>query len=318
MSQMNFLYVGNFVPPHSTENDIKATLESMGFGVTPMQENRADPDHIRKLALQHDAMIWTTTWGYEQPLDYTLETIDMLKASGIPTIAYHLDLFFGVKRKGKPLVQEPMFHMEHMFSPDANHEESFRALGTGVNHHYLPPGVLEASCYLGRKRAAYNPIKLAFVGSYRYHPEWPHRTRLLAEAHNRYGAAFVQFGHIPERKVRGQMLNDLYASVPVVLGDSLCLDREFSTYWSDRVYETLGRGGLLVMPEIHALNAEDQFNGLLPTWPWEDWDRMEQEINYWIENPDEALALRGKLQAIVRAGHTYRHRWNKVLKTVWG
>ena len=210
-----------------------------------------------------------------------------------------------------------MFYTEHLFSPDGNHEQSFLDLGTGVNHHYLPPAVLESSCYLGQKRAAYSNLQVAFVGSERYHPEWPHRLHLLAEARKQYGDRFGLFGHEQGKKIRGRMLNDLYASVPVILGDSLCLDQEFSTYWSDRVYETLGRGGLLVMPEIYALNVEDQFDGWLPTWPWNDWDRMASETGYWVANPAEARERGLALQKIVKDGHTYRHRWNKVLKTVW-
>lgn len=316
MTNMTFAYVGNFKPPFSTENDIKATLESMGFGVITLQEDKVAPDHVRKVALGADALLWTMTWPHCQDLEYTRETVGMLKAKGIPSIGYHLDLFFGVSRGGRDYANEPMFQLEHLFSPSADHEESFAALGTGVQHHYLPPGVLEASCYRGRKRAAYGHVEVAFMGSLGYHPEWPHRPRLIAELTKRFGPTFAQFGHEEDKKMRGRMLNDFYASVPVLAGDSLCLNHEQSTYWSDRVYETLGRGGLLVMPQINAL--ETQFDSQLPMWDWNDWDMMEHEIRYWLSNPSEAAQQRDILQAIVREGHTYRHRINKVLKTVWG
>jgi hypothetical protein len=318
MSNMTFAYVGNFKPPFSTENDIKATLESMGFGVVTLQEDDIAPEQIRAAALQADALLWTMTWPHKQDLAYTVETVEMLKAKGIPSIGYHLDLFFGLDRGGRDYAKEPMFYMEHLFSPSGDHEESFANLGTGVQHHYLPPGVLEASCYLGRKRAAYAHLDVAFVGSEGYHPEWPHRPRLLAELRSRFGPRYGQFGSTEETKLRGRMLNDLYVSVPTIVGDSLCLNREQSTYWSDRVYETTGRGGLLIMPQINALELEDQFDGYMPMWNWDDWDMMQHEVEYYLANRDEARDLGKLLQNIVKERHTYRHRINKVLKTVWG
>lgn len=313
---MRIAYVGNFRAEFSTENDIRKSLESMGHSVIKLQEDRTDPEVIRYTAMDLgcDALFWTMTWPHFNEVGYTMDTVDMLKAKGIPSIAYHLDLFWGISRGERNPANEPMFAMEHVFTPDNNHNESWERIG--VNHHYLPPGVLEESCYVGRKRASYSGVDVAFVGSRGYHPEWPHRPDLIEELESRFRGSFKLMGATEATKIRGRMLNDFYASVPVIVGDSLCLDHERSSYWSDRVYETTGRHGLLAMPAIDQL--AEQFDGNMPMWSWGDFDEMEHLVRMMLNDPHHSQWMREKCAAITRENHTYRHRLNKVFRTVFG
>jgi hypothetical protein len=60
-----------------------------------------------------------------------------------------------------------------------------------------------------------------------------------------------RFKHV--QGVRGHLLNDVYASMKVVVGD--CIFAGTPRYFSDRVPETLGRHGLLVHPFVDGLEG---------------------------------------------------------------
>ena len=60
---MHVAYVGNFEPPHSTENDVTSALETLGHRVSPYQEQ-----HVKWLYFERDVrsyefdlVLWTRT-----------------------------------------------------------------------------------------------------------------------------------------------------------------------------------------------------------------------------------------------------------------
>ena len=65
--------------------------------------------------------------------------------------------------------------------------------------------------------------------------------------------------------IRGKELNDLYATAKVVVGDTLCKGFNYPYYFSDRLFETTGRGGFLIHPYIKGL--EDYFEVKVGTNP---------------------------------------------------
>ena len=101
---------------------------------------------------------------------------------------------------------------------------------------------------------------IAFVGSHDggYHQEHQHRHELVGWLRTNYRNDCRFFPEPGQHAVRGQDLQDLCASVDVVIGDSCFAGTGLPNYWSDRIPETLGRGGLLVHPYVPGL--EDHFN----------------------------------------------------------
>ena len=132
-----------------------------------------------------------------------------------------------------------------MFTPDGDPASEAWFAEQGINHVYVPPAVVSDECTVGNYRPELDH-DVIFVGSKHYHPEWPHRGELLAWLEATYGDRFKRYGG-DVQVMRGQDLNDLYASAKVVVGDSLCLPGH-TRYWSDRYYETVGRGGFLIAP----------------------------------------------------------------------
>jgi hypothetical protein len=315
---MRLTYVGNFKPPHSTENHVAATFRDLGWDVTWAQEDAvASPNGwatVRSAALDSDLLLYTRTWGL--PPVEAQRLWQELAAARVPTASLHLDLFIGLERERLVSEGDPLFTTSLVCTADGDHDAEWKRYG--VRHHWLRPGVLRAECQPGALDGRWAGTEVAFVGSSRqYHGEWPYRRRLLAELQARFGDGFQAIPRAGQPAVRGQALNDLYASIPVLVGDSLCLERREARYWSDRVYETLGRGGFLVMPRIDALVDELEGCASVAWYEWDDWSGLEEIVRHWLarfrRDPEERERLVAAGSAFIRDRCTYHNRVGEML-----
>lgn len=127
-------------------------------------------------------------------------------------------------------------------------------------------------------------------------------------------------------------MQELYATVPVVLGDS-CLAGESHRYWSDRVPETLGRGGLLIHPMVDGMTswyygememAEDADGDEFTVYPeflsYElgRFDEAVETAKWALADAHAARAIRAQGRATVLARDTYAHRMGTVLAVAEG
>jgi hypothetical protein len=313
-------YVGNFGPPYSTENDYREAFESLGHEVIALQENEAGEDAIRREALVSDLLLHTTTWDC---LDHQWAAAlrDELSDKGVPSAGVHLDVFHGPGRGGRDWWNEPMFRWQHLFTADGNPANEWPECTT---HHWLRPAVAASRARPGTPRGEY-VCDVAFVGSggVGYHEDvWPYRRELvewLRSFCDRRGYTFRNPGGERDQpddgKIqRGPELADFYASAAVTVGDSLCLDRERSLYWSDRAYEAPGRAGYLIMPRIDAL--WEDYHGELPMYSWGDFAELEWHIDRAIANPGHRAEVRRACYDVVVDGHTYAHRARTIAETI--
>jgi len=183
----------------------------------------------------------------------------------------------------------------------------------GLNHIWLRPGVVADECYLDPN--VDNCEDVIFVGSIGYHPEWPHRGQLLNWARETYGERFRVYGNRP---VRGAALNRLYASAKVVIGDSFCPGAagsfperhgvDYTRYWSDRVYETLGRGGVLVHPFVDGM--QDEFSDMehLLYYEYGDFGGLKEKIDFLLSHTLVREHIRHTGHERVKSRCTYTHR----------
>jgi glycosyltransferase involved in cell wall biosynthesis len=182
---------------------------------------------------------------------------------------------------------------------------------TTVKGHYLPAGVYDKEC-------TYRPSKLKeeviFVGSKTYHAEWPYRPKLINFLSKTYGARFNLYGKEGLGVVRGQDLNNLYASTKVVVGDTLCPNFDYPDYWSDRIYETLGRGGFLIHPYIPGLEKEFEDKKHVVFYEYNNLDQLKQLIDYYLEHEEEREEIRKSGHDMVKTNYTYKNRWQHILK----
>lgn len=316
---MRIAYVGNFQPrtergePFSTESHLAATLELMGHDVLRIQESKTNAEHAfhETQAFGANLFLWTRTWP-EKLRDGGYRMLWRL-ADLVPTVAYHLDLYAGLPRS-RDIDDEPWWRCQYVFTADGGSDAFWKA--HGVNHVWAPPGVFAPECYIAEPGAERYDIIFVGSGSNGYHPEWPYRKQLIDWLHATYGSRFTVFGRGGRDEcVRGSALNELYASAKVVVGDSLCLGFTHEKYWSDRVPETLGRGGFLIHPFVEGIRSAYPD---LVTYKYGDFRHLFRLIEHFLRFGADRETLRHQGHEHVKAHHTYTHRMQTMLDYVCG
>lgn len=324
---ISVVYAGNHSQPHCSEVHIAASLESQGHRVIRLQEDQMSLRAMDEATWGADLFLWTHTAGFLQfPESEMLAWLSAKRALGLPTVSYHLDLWSGLQRQ-RGLESHPFWRTEYVFTPDGGSPRFFER--HGVNHFYLKPGVYGAECTPGTFRREF-AADVIFVGSGSahgaYHEEWGYRRELLGWLAKTYGAQYVKHGNPPSTRgrsfIRGADLNDLYASAKVVVGDTLCLGPEdakeprftHERYWSDRVYETVGRGGFLIHPRIVGLEDEFRDGEHLAYYRYGDFDGLKRTIDHYLDHEDERRRIQAAGQAFVRDNCTYVHRTGEMLR----
>ena len=250
-------FLGNFSVDYCSEVHYKKTLEKMGHTVFPLQEGKANSSDMLNIITNEnvDIFFWVHTHGWETSgLEQVLADV---KKAGIPVVGYHLDLWMGIERQ-KDLENDNYWRwMDCFFSVDQLMVDYLNSRDDMPQAFFLPAGVFEDECYIGQYRPEF-AHDVIFVGSRGYHPEWPYRKQLIEWLEKTYGDRFAQYGGGGKGTIRGKDLNDLYASAKVVVGDTLCKGFDYPYYLSDRIFETTGRGGFLIHPNIKGI--EDLFS----------------------------------------------------------
>lgn len=324
---MKIFMVGNFTYPWCSEVHWAESLEKLGHEVTRRQENEIRPGMIDGGVIGHDLFLWVRTWeGFVRQQD-----LDAVRARGIPSVNIHLDLFVGISREAT-LDNDPRWRTDYVFTADGDPKSQEIFEEHGINHFWLRPGVVEDGCKMFEPNS--DPSlqgDIVFVGGGKQyaHREWPYRKQLIEFLENTYPDKYKKYGH-PERLVREADLNQLYANAKIVIGDSLNVGFNHQNYWSDRVYETVGRGGFIIHPFIEGLQNDfelscDGRDGCLDpdvteivTYKYRDFKDLKFLIDYYLENESEREKIRKNGFQRVKKEHTYTHRMKEMLDVVFG
>lgn len=252
MKKLKIGFIGNFRVPYTTENDRKWSFEKLGHEVVCFQENETTISELVAAAYSDiDLFIYSHTHGWEIP-NLKQFFLDM-KQAGIPTVSVHLDRWVGLAR-ASDIGKEATWFTEYLFMADYSPEAQSLYAEAGIfdRVRYLKPGVVERDCYMAQPDPVQFPHEIVFVGSKGYHPEYPFRPQLVTFLKETYGDKFGHYGNDGIRVVRGHELNVLYATAKIAVGDSCFGGR--TNYVSDRYYETRGRGGVLLHPEVEGVD----------------------------------------------------------------
>jgi hypothetical protein len=331
---MRITFLGNFNVDYTSETHHKKSLEALGHTVIALQEGAVTAYQVWDQAIRSDVFIWVHTHGWQtRPVGkFNMEAVlKDIKKDGIPSLTYHLDLWFGLKRQAD-LETDPVYkHIEHFFTCDKQMADWFNE-NTEVKGHYMPAGVFQDELNNPPEDREYL-YDVAFVGSKQYHDEWPYRPKLINWLEKTYGDRFIHVGRDGKLGItRGEALNDLYAKTKVVVGDTLCINFDYPYYWSDRLYETIGRGGFIIFPQITGI--QEEYSTLdfkvddggfwdkapdpveLVTYPYDDFKILKQRIDYYIEHDDEREKIRRAGFERTERDHTYVQRWKTILETI--
>lgn len=289
-----------------------ASLRSLGHEVIMLQENELNWPDVPGLVEKHaaDFLLWTKTWSASR--DVVEPELNRLREIGVPSVAFHLDLFLTLDRRHQ-IEDEPFFACTDLLVTPHDSEEW---AGLGIRHLYSAPAVYDQECGEVPPNSRKWPHPVVFVGSHPYpHSEWePVRTRVIDAFKAEYGRSFAIW---PQHRqaVRGRDLQELYATAQVVLGDS-CLVGQPRKYLSDRVPETTGRGGLLIHPYVPEVFDGEQYQTgeHLLTYTAGEPEEALEHARWALGHPQEAAAIRRAARAHVLDNHTYRHRARAIIQ----
>jgi len=245
------------------------------------------------------------------------DVLKELKAAGIPTMTYHLDLWFGIERE-KDLKNDDFYtSIGHFFATDKLMCDWFNE-NTEVKGHFLPAGVYDKECYVHQDYDPHNfEHDIIFVGSRGYHHEHKYRPQLIDFLRKTYGKRFLHVGGDGDTgTVRGEALNRIYARSKVAIGDSLNINFNYPYYTSDRLFESTGRGGFTIYPRIKGLDEYFEDGKEIIFYEHGNLEDLKQKIDYYILDglTREEIRIAGHERTIKE--HTYVHRWASILETL--
>ena len=301
---MKCVYIGDFRQAYSSENYVTYGLQRLGVEVIQWQEN--------KEATLHALFLWVMS----QKPDFVLFCkarvwssgdllIKELRKARIPTITWLFDLYFDLPREmgTNRTVHDAPFHTDLVLTSDGGHDAQWKKLG--INHVTLRQGIHEPEALIGKVIANHPPI--VFVGSASYHV----RNSMISSLRERYGILFRHYGEGGTGPgIRGLNLNNVFASAKIVIGDSV----PSNNYWSNRIYETLGRGGFLLHPKVGGLEKEFQYYKHFIPFNYNKIEELFEIIDYYLVHDKKRKAIQKAGFEFVRDNYTYTIRCKTLIQ----
>lgn len=297
-------FIGDFKKHYSSEVYIAYGLEQCGAEVIRWQEDRRSPlpelvEYISKF--NPDFVLVAKNRLYTNGA----LLIERMKWRGIPTVSWLFDLYvnlpaeMGITRT----TNDSPFQCDYIFTSDG-----------GLHNHLKRDNVLTLRQGIHGPEAVLGtpyPVKhdVVFIGSDTYMS----RHKLINDLRTTYGERFCHYGiggNGPE--TRGMDLNNLLASVKIVVGDSVPSDN----YWSNRIYEILGRGGFLLHPKVNGLEKDFQYFKHFVPFEHGNFPQIKQIIDYYLEHDEEREKIRLLGHKFVKENYTYTKRCEELLKKV--
>lgn len=302
---MKVLYVGNFSQTWHTESHVAKDLEALGHSVqriTWMKSRAGYDDDVDVVIVQGGGLPDTDaarTW---------------IRSWHVPTITYHLDVYAGLPR-ANVVGRDAWWYCDTVCTADGSPAMAALCRSYRIAHHWLPGACVSSECTPGNVRPGY-AHDVVFVGGGQGYPHlnvWPWRRELVNGLQQRYGNRLGLYPFPSRGRIHGADLNDLYASCRVVVGDSLWLPG-MENYWSDRYYETVGRGGFLVAPDVPGIRDHFTDGKHLALYEHQNLDHVFALVERYLDDCGARDQIRGDGQAHVRANHTYQQRGAQLLE----
>lgn len=295
-------YIGDFRRPWYTANWVAYGLEAAGCHVRKEQEYPKDRNHLLKEIERYspDFVLFAKLKSVTNPR----ELIKELRRRGIPTVCWLFDLYWELPLGvGDRTPFDPPFDADIVFTTDGGHDEQWDEIG--VNHHLLRQGIHEPEHILYNEE----PSGVVFVGTI----YTKHRAKMHNFLKRTYGPLYKHYGRrmTGGSEVRGLELNRVLAQSKLVIGDSVPIP----SYWSNRVYEMTGRGGVLIHPIVEGL--DDEFVPYREYIPYMrgDYDELEEIINHYLDDDKRRENIRRA--GFKRCGdYTYESRVEQLLATL--
>lgn len=297
------LYFGSFGKPYDTEVYVCNTLEMLGHTIDKKSATTTNCSLLKQLLdKDYDFVMVSKGWFPDEE-----GAIKILQKSKIPVIAWFWDLCWGTPRENL-LTDHHIFKAHLTFTSDGGDRDWHKY---GVNHRTLRQGIYEPEAVKGEFDPKYD-FDVVFVGTLVHDAafNWKHRGELIGFLSKYYGNRFKMLGQ--GGGVRNMELNNVYASAKVVVGDSVAAPH----YWSNRLYETIGRHGFLIQPMVEGLETEfTPYKHFVP-YEYYDFKGLAEKIDYFLAHKDERDAIRDAGFEHCKANHTYTIRCQQLIEKI--
>lgn len=284
---MNIAFVGKFARFHDEEY-IARSFEDIGHKVFRIDQYSPPTRILYVLDHINPDIILFAKWE-------GMPDLSKFRDKGVKTVCWLFDLYWDYVREER-IREAPYFKADYVFTTDGGHDEKWKE--AGVNHFCVRQGIYRDHCVLLEG----TPSGIVFVGSNNHGNEA--RTKILQSI-----PGLQWYGKNNTNQIRGMDLNRLYAETKIVVGDSV-----YSPfYWSNRVVETLGRGGFLIHQDVPGLKEEYPH---LITYPRGDSSSLLWTINYYMNHEAERADIVRKNLEYVREHYTMDKKCAELIRII--
>lgn len=298
---MRVLYIGKFIYHHSTENYVTYALKQHGCEVRQLEVSTMKSFQYTKEIIQRfkpDFILFSKP----EPVE-AASILAYCAGHGIPTVCWQWDLFFGHEtRSQKKLPYQ--FLSDLLMTTDGGHQKEFETYG--FNHQVLRQGIHQPDAK--RIQSSRHLWDVMFVGASEFGVH-PSRTELVNWLQSTYGDRFKLVNDC-----RGMDLNRKLSKAAIVVGDSY--PTETGHYWSNRIYEILGRGGFLLHPETAGLDEEFEAGTHYVSYRRGNFSELRDLISHYLTFPSLREAIQARGHEYTKTRLTYIHRVAELLGKV--
>ena len=280
---MKVLYLGNN-RPYATERYVRHALNELGHEVfLKVARGTSFLDVESAVAkYQPDFLLFSKP---SQP--YYPRLLEWCQQRKLLTVCWQWDLFWGYRSQ-----RPPQFCSDLLFTTDGGHQAIWRKLYPC--HRVLRQGIHKPDARLWPTRYKWD---VGFVGT--MHKVHKGRLQLVEALTDHYGDRFRLITDI-----RGLHLNKALASIRVIVGDSYPADY----YWSNRIYEILGRGGFLLYPKTVGLEEEFIDGQHYVGFERGNFRELFKVVDRFVVDEEEREKIRKAGYGHVLSNYTYKHR----------
>lgn len=281
-------YIGKFQKMWDEEY-IARGFEMIGCDVLRVPENTRYTTLMEEIdAYSPDYVFWAK-FNVANPLI----VLNHLKKKKYKTVCWVFDLYFNYQREYQIDIN-PMFKADIVISTEGGHQKEWE--NKGIRHYCVRQGIYDKECY---KIENEKEIDVLFVGS---ENPFNQRQEILKQVAQDFNLTWV--GRQDTDEVRGAKLNELFSKTKVVIGDSV----DSPLYWSNRIVETLGRGGFLIHKEVKGLKEEYPY---LVTYT--DYKDLKKKIKFYLKNDKKRQEIIEKNFEWVKNKYLISHQCKKIL-----
>ena len=296
-TQIKIFYIGGFSKSYDSEVYIAHGFRQLGVDIKCWDESLNLPLDMlleRIEMFNPDFVLLSKNKKYGKPL------IERLRGKYL-TVSWLFDLYHDLPREMgcQRSTKDSPFYADRVFMSDGGE--------VGIQKETIRQGIHEPEAVLGKANVDHDVV---FIGSDTYFG----RHKMIEFLKETYGDRFAHYGMGGKPEVRGLELNNLLAGSKVVVGDSV----HSPNYWSNRIYEVIGRGGFLLHPKVEGLDEE--FEPYKHYIPFErgNFEQIKEIVDYYISHDKEREKIRLAGFDFCKTNYKYQDRCLTLLQKVIG